>query len=147
MHSFQRKLSALSNAASCKVVQQIGRELFDLKARGDIFLITLYKVGITMQVITILTNTFVPGAQKMLFDNITISVYARKQQHALVIFRMFYYCAIGIYVTGNVWNQAFYECLDKNSQAFCRMPEYLRYSYTETILITHEGHFQVHACH
>ena len=60
---------------------------------------------------------------------------------------VFYYCAIGIYVTGNVWNQAFYECLDKNSQAFCRMPEYLRYSYTETILITHEGPFKVHACH
>ena len=37
MHSFERKLSALSNAASCKVVQQIGRELFDLKARGDFF--------------------------------------------------------------------------------------------------------------
>ena len=36
-HSFERKLFALSNAVSCKVVQRIGRELFDLKARGDIF--------------------------------------------------------------------------------------------------------------
>ena len=35
--SFERKLFALSNAVSCKVVQRIGRELFDLKARGDIF--------------------------------------------------------------------------------------------------------------
>ena len=74
-----------------------------------------------------------------------------------------------VYVTGNVWNQAFYrmprqsiecpagqsfyriprqsiECQadqsfyrmpDKNSQAFYRMTEYLRYSYTETIFITH----------
>ena len=37
MHSFDRKLSALSNAVSGKVVRLIGRELFDLKARGDIF--------------------------------------------------------------------------------------------------------------
>ena len=37
MHSFERKLSPLSNGVSCKVVQRIGRELFDLKARGDIF--------------------------------------------------------------------------------------------------------------
>ena len=37
MHSFKRKLSALSNAVSCNVVQYIGRELFGLKARGDIF--------------------------------------------------------------------------------------------------------------
>ena len=42
MHSFERKLSPLSNDVSGKVVQRIGRELFDLKARGDIFLITLY---------------------------------------------------------------------------------------------------------
>ena len=41
MHSFERKLSPLSNGVSGKVVQRIGRELFDLKARGDIFLITL----------------------------------------------------------------------------------------------------------
>ena len=44
-------------------------------------------------------------------------------------------------------DQSFYRMPDKNSQAFCRMPEYLRYSYTETILITHEGPFKVHACH
>ena len=31
-------LSALSNAVSGQVVRRIGRELFDLKARGDIFL-------------------------------------------------------------------------------------------------------------
>ena len=31
------KLSGLSNAVSGKVVRLIGRELFDLKARGDIF--------------------------------------------------------------------------------------------------------------
>ena len=37
MHSFERKLSPLSNGVSGKVVQRIGRELFDLKARGDIF--------------------------------------------------------------------------------------------------------------
>ena len=37
MHSFERKLSPLSNGVSCKGVQRIGRELFDLKARGDIF--------------------------------------------------------------------------------------------------------------
>ena len=37
IHSFERKLSALSNAVSGKVVRRIGRELFDLKARGDIF--------------------------------------------------------------------------------------------------------------
>ena len=37
MHSFEGKLSALSNGLSCKVVQRIDRELFDLKARGDIF--------------------------------------------------------------------------------------------------------------
>ena len=44
IHSFERKLSALSNAVSCNVAQRIGRELFDLNARGDIFfLITLYK--------------------------------------------------------------------------------------------------------
>ena len=37
-------MSALSNAVSGKVVRLISRELFDLKARGDIFfLITLYK--------------------------------------------------------------------------------------------------------
>ena len=34
IHSFERKLSALSNGVSCK---RIGRELFDLKARGNIF--------------------------------------------------------------------------------------------------------------
>ena len=34
---FERKLSALSNALSSKVVRRIGRELFDLKTRGDIF--------------------------------------------------------------------------------------------------------------
>ena len=38
MHSFERKLFPLSNGVSGKVVQRIGRELFDLKARGDIFL-------------------------------------------------------------------------------------------------------------
>ena len=37
IYSFDRKLSALSNAVSSKVVRLIGRELFDLKARGDIF--------------------------------------------------------------------------------------------------------------
>ena len=37
MHSFERKLFPLSNGVSGKVVQRIGRELFDLKARGDIF--------------------------------------------------------------------------------------------------------------
>ena len=37
IHSFDRKLSALSNAVSGKVVRLIGRELFDLIARGDIF--------------------------------------------------------------------------------------------------------------
>ena len=37
MHSFERKLSPLSNGVSGKVVQRIGRELFDLKAGGDIF--------------------------------------------------------------------------------------------------------------
>ena len=37
IHSFERKLCALSNAVSGKVVRRIGRELFDLKARGDIF--------------------------------------------------------------------------------------------------------------
>ena len=37
IQSFERKLSALSNAVSSKVVRRIGRELFDLKARGDIF--------------------------------------------------------------------------------------------------------------
>ena len=37
MHSFDRKLSALSNAVSGKVVRLIGRESFHLKARGDIF--------------------------------------------------------------------------------------------------------------
>ena len=37
MHSFERKLSPLSNGVSDKVVQRIGRELFDLKARDDIF--------------------------------------------------------------------------------------------------------------
>ena len=42
IHSSERKLSALSNAVSGKVVRRIGRELLDLKARGDIFLITLY---------------------------------------------------------------------------------------------------------
>ena len=86
--------------------------------------------------------------------------------------------AICVYVTGNVWNQAFYrmprqsiecpagqafyriprysiECQadqsfyrmpDKNSQAFYRTPEYLLNSYTETILITHDGPLKVHAC-
>ena len=39
------KLSALSDGVSGKVVQRIARELFDLKARGDIFLITLYKLN------------------------------------------------------------------------------------------------------
>ena len=43
IHSFERKLSALSNGVSGKVVQRISFKLFDLKARGDIFLITLYK--------------------------------------------------------------------------------------------------------
>ena len=38
IHLFKEKLSALSNAVSCKVVQRIGRELFDLNARGDIFM-------------------------------------------------------------------------------------------------------------
>ena len=38
-------MSTLSNAVSGKVVRRIGRELFDLKARGDIFLITLYIWG------------------------------------------------------------------------------------------------------
>ena len=38
IHSFERKLSALSNAVYCKVVQRMSRELFGLKARGDIFL-------------------------------------------------------------------------------------------------------------
>ena len=43
MHSFERKLSPLSNGVPGKAVQRISRELFDLKARGDIFfLITLY---------------------------------------------------------------------------------------------------------
>ena len=42
MHSFERKLSPLSNGVYGKVVQRIGRELFDLNARGDIFLITQY---------------------------------------------------------------------------------------------------------
>ena len=34
IHSFERTLSTLSNAVSGKVVRRIGRELFDLKARG-----------------------------------------------------------------------------------------------------------------
>ena len=43
MHPFERKLSSLSNGVFGKVVQRTDRELFDLKARGDIFLkITLY---------------------------------------------------------------------------------------------------------
>ena len=37
IHPFERKLSALSNSVPGKVVQRISRELFDLKARGDIF--------------------------------------------------------------------------------------------------------------
>ena len=41
MHSFERKLSALSNAVSGKVVRRISCKLFGLKARGDFFLITL----------------------------------------------------------------------------------------------------------
>ena len=36
-------------------------------------------------------------------------------------------------------DQSFYRMPDKNSQAFYRMTEYLRYSCTETILMTHEG--------
>ena len=36
IHSFEKKLFALSNDVSGKVVRRIGRELFDLKARGDI---------------------------------------------------------------------------------------------------------------
>ena len=40
LHSFERKLSALSNAISGKVVRRIGRELFDLG--WHVFLITLY---------------------------------------------------------------------------------------------------------
>ena len=44
-------------------------------------------------------------------------------------------------------DQSFYKMSDKNSQAFYRMPEYLLNSYTETILITHEGPLKVHACH
>ena len=39
-------------------------------------------------------------------------------------------------------DQSFYRMPEKNSQTFYRMPEYLRYSYTETILITHEGPFK-----
>ena len=45
IHSFERKLPALSNAVSGKVVRRIGCEVFDLKARGDIFLNHPVKMG------------------------------------------------------------------------------------------------------
>ena len=45
MHSFERKLSALSNVVSGKVVRRISRKLFGLEARMKLFLITLYNVS------------------------------------------------------------------------------------------------------
>ena len=57
------------------------------------------------------------------------------------------FCRIPRYSIECQADQSFYRMPDKNSQAFYRMPEYLLNSYTETILITHEGPLKVHACH